>query len=332
MRSVRLQDGSEDGVRALDVRVMAGLSLLVLCDRGMDLGPAWYRGVPVHWASPTGVVHPSFTQDHDWLRSFHGGLMVTAGLQNVGPGCREGDETHPMHGRLSSTPARNVCWRVHHHGDVPYVEITGDVRETTVYGADLLLRRTLRLTVGSPVLELHDEVVNQGWADAPLMLLYHFNIGHPTVAEGAQLVAPSAEVVARDEASQRALEDHAGVHEPRLGADAQVFEHRVAQGGDRSVSVCVVNEAWAPTDGVGVAVRYRPDQLPRLWQWRMLAPGMYLTGLEPANCGVRGRAAERADGDVDVLAPGDRRRFDLQVEVAHGQEALNTMIKESQGA
>ena len=50
----------------------------------------------------------------------------------------------------------------------------------------------------------------------------------------------------------------------------------------------------------------------------MLGPGMYLTGLEPATCGILGRAAERERGTVDWLAPGDVRRFDVTIRAFTG--------------
>ena len=84
-RTVRLTDGNEDGVRAVDVRVSGGLSALVLLDRGMDLGPAWVAGQQLSWQSTTGIVGPAHFDETSWLRSFHGGLLVTCGLQNVGP-------------------------------------------------------------------------------------------------------------------------------------------------------------------------------------------------------------------------------------------------------
>src|SRR5215212_6968217 len=100
-------DGPARGVSALRFRTGGGLSLDVLCDRGMDLGAAEYRGVPLAWLSPTGVVAPQFRelQGEGWLRSFGGGLLVTCRLQNVGePSVRNGEELG-LHGRISNTPA-----------------------------------------------------------------------------------------------------------------------------------------------------------------------------------------------------------------------------------
>ena len=96
VRTVRLTDGNEDGVRAADVRVTGGLSALVLLDRGMDLGPAWVAGQPLAWQSTTGIVGPAHFDETSWLRSFHGGLLVTCGLQNVGPASEEQRNHHHL--------------------------------------------------------------------------------------------------------------------------------------------------------------------------------------------------------------------------------------------
>ena len=103
-------------------------------------------GQPLAWQSPTGIVHPAYFREEVWLRSFHGGLLVTCGLQNVGdPNVDEG-VSHGLHGRVSHIPARAVTYRVEH--DPLAVVVSGEVRETDVYGADLLLRRTLRFPAG----------------------------------------------------------------------------------------------------------------------------------------------------------------------------------------
>ena len=75
-------------------------------------------------------------------------------------------------------------------------------------------------------------------------------------------------------------------------------------------------------------VTWNPRQLPRLWQWRMLGPGMYLTGLEPANGTVVGRAATRAEGPLDVLDPGATRAFDLRIEVPTGAAATPPRVRD----
>ena len=100
-------EGPARGVRALRFRTGGGLSLDVLCDRGMDFGAAEYRGAPLAWLSPTGVVAPHFREfaGGEWLRSFGGGLLVTCGLQNVGEASVRDWEVLGRHGMVSNPAA-----------------------------------------------------------------------------------------------------------------------------------------------------------------------------------------------------------------------------------
>jgi hypothetical protein len=317
-RSVTLADGNEDGVRAIDVRVSGGLSALVLADRGLDIGPAWVAGHQVSWQSSTGMVGPAHFDETVWLRTFHGGLLVTCGLQNVGPECEDEGVRHGLHGRIAHIPARNVVHRVVEEGDRLVAEVEGEVRETDVYGTDLVLRRRLRFPAGEPVVEVRDEIENRGFAPAVAMILYHVNVGWPVVDDEARLIAPPAQVIPRDAASAVGLADHARFVPPQDAIEPMVFEHRLADRAATHAAIAVVNPGFAPTDGIGVAVEYDPRELPYLWQWRMLRPGLYLTGLEPASCGVLGRAVERERGTLVTLAPGERRPYGVTIRALTG--------------
>lgn len=319
-RAARLADGTEDGLRVIDARVSGGLSALILADRGLDLGDVWAGGHQVGWRSTTGAVHPAYFDERTWLRSFHGGLLTTCGLQNVGLPSEDEGTSHGLHGRISNIPARNVVHRVVELDGQLVAEVSGEVRETDVFGSDLLLRRRILLPMGETVAQIHDEVVNQGFAPTPLLILYHVNLGYPVVADEARVVGPPAEVVGRDEEAQAVVAEHATFTAPQDGAREHVFEHRLREPGAAQASISVANPVYAPTGGIAVTVTWDPRQLPRLWQWRMLRAGMYVTGLEPANCGLAGRAAERAAGTMQVLEPGEARRFDLSIRVRLGED------------
>jgi hypothetical protein len=297
VRLVRLQDGNEDGARALIVHVAGGLQGMVMLDRGMDLGPVSYAGVPLGWVAPVGAVHPSFVGDSTWLRGFHGGLLTGAGMQNVGPDCIDEGEAHGLHGRLSLTPARNVVWRLSESHDDAWIEIEGRVREVAVYGADLELRRTMRWYVGRPRIEIRDRVENRGFKPAELMLLYHFNLGWPVVDEGSELIAPPHRAEPHDEAASAAAAERERFVAPRHGAVPEVFDLSFRDEPE-VVVVGIVNPSFGPTDGVAVTIEYKPAQLPHLLHWRMMGEGLYLTGLEPSNTRGRGRSVEREAGPL----------------------------------
>jgi hypothetical protein len=38
----------------VDVRVYAGIDLRIYPNRGLDIGAAWFRGIPLSWISPVG--------------------------------------------------------------------------------------------------------------------------------------------------------------------------------------------------------------------------------------------------------------------------------------
>jgi hypothetical protein len=320
-RAARLADGNEDGVRIVDARASGGLSATILADRGLDLGAVWAGGYQVGWQSTTGSVHPAYFHEADWLRSFHGGTLTTCGLQNVGLPSEDEGTRHGLHGRISNIAARNVTHRVIKEDGRLVAEVTGELRETDVFGADLRLRRRITLPMGETVLHVQDEVVNEGHAPAALMLLYHVNLGYPVVAEGARLITPPAEITPRDEAARAGLAERATFPPPRDGFVENVFRHELADTHASSVSASIVNPDFEPTGAIGLTVSWDPRQLPRMWQWRMLGPGMYLTGLEPANCGLAGRAAEREAGTLAELEPGESSRFGISIRDSLGAEA-----------
>jgi hypothetical protein len=243
--------------------------------------------------------------------------MVTAGLENVGMPCTDEGETHGLHGRLSMTPARNVHWHV--PADDPSVlEVVGTVREVSVHGVDLALTRTYRFTAGLKAFTIHDELVNLGFNPAPVFLLYHFNIGYPIVDSGATVFAPEHVAIPFDEASRGSLEEHLDVRDPSSDASVEVFELALSDATAPWATVGIINRRFP--GGIGLAISYRPEQLPRLWEWRMLGEGRYLVGIEPSTCGLAGRALERAAGTLSFLAPGQTRFFDLAVTAATGAE------------
>jgi hypothetical protein len=321
-RAARLSDGNEDGVRVIDARAAGGLSALVLADRGLDLGPVWAGGHQVSWQSTTGVVHPAYFDESTWLRSFHGGLLTTCGLQNVGlPNVDEGIQ-HGLHGRISNIPARNVTHRVIEEDGRLLAEVTGEMRETDVFGADLLMRRRIRLPMGEPLVVVEDEIHNQGHAPVPLMLLYHVNVGYPVVAEDALLITPAAEISPRDDNARQGMDARASFPPPSDGFVENVFRHELLETEAASVSASIVNPAFGPTGGIGLTVSWDPRPLPRMWQWRMLGPGMYVTGLEPANCDLAGRAAEREAGNLVMLGPGEVHTAGVSIRVSLGEAAM----------
>lgn len=226
-----LDDGPARGVRALRARTGSGLSSTILPDRGMDLGAAEYRGVPLAWLWHTGVVAPTLREPEGegWLRSFNGGLLVTCGLQNVDPPGERAGEALGLHSRFSNTPASGVSHEAGWGEEGCVLEVRGGVREGGLFGANLVLRRTVSARAGESRIRFEDTVQNEGFDPQPLMLLYHMNLGWPLLDETARLVGPGEQgdpPEPRDHEARSGLDTWDRFAAPTEGFRERVFYHR----------------------------------------------------------------------------------------------------------
>ena len=287
-------NGKAAGCRAIDLRVEGGITLRLLPDRGLDVGDAWYAGVPLDWRSPIGETG---SVADDWMLSFGGGLMVTCGLRNVGVP----SEGHGQHGDF--TFQRADVEAVERSGDALIVQ--GTISEVAALGHHLHVARTWRTYAGRGLVQLEDVVTNRGHAIEPALQLYHVNLGPPLWAEGASLSIDARETRPRD-ADAEAFAD-AWPTAPGLtpGAPERVYEHDVTPGADGWCSATVTH---GPLE---LEVRWDAATMPRMWQW--VHPSYGVLGLEPANCSVLGAAHDRAEGRLPELAPGEERRTRLEI-------------------
>lgn len=294
--------------------VLGGFSSWVLVDRGMDLGQVWADGRPLAWLSPVGVMNPAQADDGRWLRGFGGGLLATAGLTNVGASCHWEGEEQGVHGRLSTRSATDVHVTRLVLDDGPVLRVQGDLRESSALGADLRLTRRLDFFVGTPRLDIHDEVTNLGWRPAPVQVLYHVNLGHPLLGPDATmgLCSESAEPLLEPRPSKADAWRTFGP--PDSMSTSQVYEHRLApkDPADPDVREVEVRRRVGESD-VSLRIAWLASQLPQFRQWQMFAPGNYVLGLEPTNCSGNGVAQDVQDGTAEWLEARRTLSFDLSV-------------------
>lgn len=300
--------GPAHGCRAVDLRVAGGVDLRVLPDRGLDLGAAWFAGLPLAWISAVGEAGPlDLPRGADWAARFGGGLVTTCGLRNVGAP----SEGHGQHGDASHRRARDVAVERTGGAGGLALRVTGVVEEAAALGPHLRLLREITTRTGEGRVSITDVTTNLGARPEPAPLLYHVNLGAPLWAPGARLTVDATDVVPRDDDARAALADHAVAPAPDPAAPEQVFEHVLGAGERGWVQAVVTNDAL----GVDLALRWEQATLPRFHQWRH--PGQAVLGLEPANCSVLGRAHDRAEGRLPLLAPGEQRTTRLEIHVRH---------------
>lgn len=313
IRLAELTDGRERGVRIAEVRNGGGWNFTVLLDRGLDIGDAEFRGVPLAFLCPGEFAAPAFFNDRglEWLRSWGGGLVTGCGLRNVGgPGEVEG-EAFSIHGRLSNLPARELRTGRCQTGGQETLYVEGSVRESRMFGENLLLTRRLSTPVGGDTVLVEDTVTNAGFKPEPVFILYHTNWGFPMVQEDSRLEAAAHQVEARDATAAPGLGTWMEMQPPTPGYAEQVFYHDIPAGEDGFAAISL----HSPLAGLRAEVAWRKKELPVLVQWKQMGQGAYVTGIEPANCRVGGRATELARTPHCVLAPGEAQSFAIRLRV-----------------
>ena len=308
IRRVRATEGVEAGLELIQLRC-GDLEFEVLPQRGLDIGAAYFRGHSLAWLSHAGFASPSLAEEKQvvgWLRAFGGGLLTTCGLQNVGKPCVDEGIEYGQHGRASSTPAFEVLAYGEWQGEDYGLSVQGKTREAMIYGHKLEKTRRIQSWLGRGRIEITDIVENIGSKPAPLMILYHFNLGWPLLQAGTRIAASSQSL----EVIEGSAEGWNLVSAPTADWVSSVLEHHMQPAAD----------GWVRTRAVGAGIQlelaYDTTTLPRFTQWRQLGLGDYVMGLEPGNVGVRGRVWERENGTLPVLEAGESRVFRLTVEVS----------------
>jgi hypothetical protein len=303
-------DGPARGSRRYRVVTGGGLEFDVHPDRCLDIGAISYMGTPLAWIAPrdTGPARPARAGALGWQRAFAGGLFTTCGLDQFGSPCEDGGEPFGLHGRIGGHSAVEVSAA----GDGRELVISGQVRQSRLFGENLALYRTIRTPVGGGTVEVLDTVVNEGFSATPHMILYHLNLGWPLVDESAVLEIPGTAVVPRDPEARRGLASWHAFGPPQRHWREQVFRHDLPAGS--LVEVRLVSRH------AGLAIQIDSGALPWLFQWKMLGEGTYVLGLEPANCPViEGRARAREAGVLPTLAPGERREYRMTFSALPGK-------------
>lgn len=239
---------------------------------------------------------------------------MTCGLTAVGSSCEDGDETTPLHGCVHHTPARHVAAFGAWTEDGRYtMMVRGEIAEESLFGHRLVLVREIRAELGLNRIELRDTVENRGARLAPHMLLYHCNLGYPFLQPSTRMHFPSRRVVPREEGSSVDAFDQ---WRTPGNVDERVFYHEDIQS-EREIATATVITPDAPfatgAAPLRIAFSWSVDTLPELVEWWMPGRGAYALGIEPANCRVGGRAAERAAGRLVELEPGEVRHTRLSI-------------------
>ena len=141
---------------------------------------------------------------------------------------------------------------------------------------------------------VEDTVTNRTPRDEAFMQIYHCNFGYPLLSEQAKLILPpERETIPRTEFAKTGLGRECTFDPPIPGEEERVFFQKMK----RDFRARLEN----PALGVAMDLTWSGETLPILSQWRSMASGDYVLGLEPTNCYIMGRHDERENGTLPVL-------------------------------
>jgi hypothetical protein len=333
-RVYEYSEGKAQGVRGVEVNTGSGFSFTVLPGRGMDIPEAYFRGVPIHMASGTGIAHPAYYEEPGlgWLRSFYVGLLTTCGITNAGAPSVDMGEPFGIHGRVSNAAAENLCVDQRWEGDEYVITLKGKVREAKFFFENMSLTRTIETSLGRKGFRLHDLIENHGFEPQPLLMLYHFNYGFPLLGPGAKVVGPILKSEPRDEEARKGkgVEECTVFPEPIAGYKEKVFFHTLAAGADGKSFVALVNRNIGNGVPLGIVERINVRELPILTQWKNPRKGFYVMGLEPGNCTPLGRGKLRELGKLPTLEGQARQEVTVEFEVLDSVEEIEKIENETQ--
>lgn len=276
IKDYTFNDGKAKGVRVIEVNTGV-LRFSILPDRCMDIAQAFYKEHAVSWMSKTGITAPSFYEKDGkgFLRGFYGGLVATCGLKNIGAPFGE----QGLHGRIGNIPAQKVSVYADWEGDEYVMRISGEMRESVVFGENLVLKRTISTKLFSDEFVLEDAIINEGFSDEKIALNYHCNFGYPLVCEGARII----NVPEKDS---------------YISAPVPMSEEECI---DVKYSADVVTTGIENGD-IGAYITYDTKTLPEFILWKMLRESDYIIGLEPRTAALGGEDIEKQNKYV-ILKP-----------------------------
>jgi len=318
-----LREGSDRGADLIEVFNASGLCFSLLPGRALDVASAHYKGMSLCFRGNTGDVGPSFyePQGYGWMRGFYGGLVLSCGMTFTGhpeTDPEEENEELGLHGRLSFLPARQVHTDGQWDGNDYIVKVRGKIREAVVFGTNLELTREISTVLGEKSLHIHDRIHNQSVDRSPLMFVYHCNPGFPVLDEGTRVVVDSEKTTEWLEDREVGPETYATVSAPEDEAHDDVYILHPRADAIGQCRVGLINDRL----GLGLYWSFSKAEIPIVTHWQHFHKGTYVTGIEPGNVSMLGRAWNRKNGYLQYIEPDEVRDFHLEIGVLEGAEEI----------
>ena len=327
-----IENGPARGTRIAWINTGTGLRYKVVIDRAMDIADAFHNEHSLAWLSNTGIRPPEPFSNNglEWLRTFGGGLLVTCGLTHVGGPEKDEYGERGLHGQISNIAAELISVKQPDPvaGNMEF-SMSGIVKQTCIFGPSLELRRTISGILGHAIIKIHDEIINMGNTTVPHMLLYHCNFGWPLIDEGTDIIWDGKWESPGGDKDEKIFREGNNFHKSPAPLKAHNGNgEEVAfidiNSDDDGVCTCGLHNERL---GLAVVMRFNKAQLPWLTNWQHWGEGEYVTGLEPGTNPPIGQAKARKDKTLIFLAPGEKKIYDLEIEVLNNNNDIERFLR-----
>lgn len=310
MKAYTLSEGKGEGLKCIDVYNNNGLSFTVLLSRGLDIAALKFKGINLSFLSSTDFVNSSYfteKQRSGFMRNFTAGFLTTGGLTYMGYAPQQPELG--LHGLISNIPATNVSHGMYENGKL---KVAGNVRQSKVFGENYLLQRKIFCDVNSNVFYIDDTITNLSFQIQPLMILYHMNFGYPFLSKNLQL---RIKAKASFDQSGHEAEDYDHFSDPIDGEDERIYKHIVQPESDRLARVVLENSDV----NISIVIRYDPDKLPILNEWKSMGSGNYVVGIEPGTNDVNGKIKAEQERTLKYMKPLEEfhNRIEVKIQKMH---------------
>ncbi len=286
LRRYTLTEGRGKGLDILDCD-NGNIRFLLNVNKACDMMQLYHEGQNMSFISKNG-----FTQrELPFMSRFEGGMLYSCGLDDVG-----GREGYEIHGTLHNIPAEIVRAECDESG----ITVEAVVRDTALFGKNLVLRRRITSAVGGDSVTIEDTLTNKGTKEEDYALLYHINVGYPMLDDGAKIVADVADCTPRTAWSKH--------NEERV--------YQITSPADNEEETCYFLSLNKPeislvNDKIGkqFTVSYSGDTLTNFVEWKSMASGDYALGFEPSTTKLDDKFK------YHTIAEGETVRFFVRLSV-----------------
>ncbi|MDE6397849.1 MAG: aldose 1-epimerase family protein, partial [Clostridiales bacterium] len=252
-------DGNEAGVKIAEVN-NGKLRFLLNESKALDVSQLWHEGTNISFVSKNGLT----ARELPFVRRFEGGMLYACGLDSVG-----GRDGYELHGSLHNTPAtvtRCEC-------NEEKIVVQAEIRDSALFGKNLVLRRTVTTAIQSDTVEIADELCNEGYRDEQYCLLYHVNLGYPMLDENCTIEANIASATPRTPYAEKKQREMLNITAPLPHQEETCYYLTL-----KEPRISLRNSRLGKT----FSLSYSGDTLPHFVEWKSMASGDYALGLEPA--------------------------------------------------